>query len=81
MTTTPNSLVNVSDSLGINFLTRLCLSLSHLREHEYNLNFQETIQDTINPFCSCSLQLESTTHIFSHSHNSRDFPKCLMDEL
>ena len=79
MTATPNSLVNASDSLGINFLTRLCLSLSHLREHEFNYNFQDTIQGTINPFCSCSLYSESITHSFLHSSNLKDFHKCLMN--
>ena len=56
----PNSLFNVSDSLWIKFLPRLRLGLSHLREHEFNYNFQ----DTINPLCSCSLESESTTHFF-----------------
>ena len=79
MTATPNSLVNASDSLGINFLTRLCLSLSNLREHEFNYNFQDTIQGTINPFCSCSLYSESITHSFLHSSNLKDFHKCLMN--
>ena len=37
----PNSLFNVSDSLGIKLLTRLRLGLSDLREHKYN--FQDTI--------------------------------------
>ena len=48
----PNSLFNVSDSLGIKLLTRLRLGLSHLRELKFNQNFQ----DTINSLCSCSLE-------------------------
>ena len=55
-----NSFSNVSDSLGIKLLTRLTLGMSHLREHKFNLNFQ----DTENPLCSCSLESESTA-IFS----------------
>ena len=55
----PNCLFNVSDSLGIK-LTRLRLGLSHLREHKFNHNFQ----NTINPLCPCSLESESTTHFF-----------------
>ena len=35
----PNSLFTVSDSLGIKFLTRLRLGLSHFREHKFNHNF------------------------------------------
>ena len=69
----PNSLFNVSDSL----LTRLCLGLSHLREHKSNHNFQ----DTINPLCSCSLESESTTHFFLRCQNFTDLRKCLMNEL
>ena len=57
----PNSLFNVSDSLGIKLLTRLRLGLSHLREHKFNHNFL----DTINSLCPCSLESESTTHFFS----------------
>ena len=36
----PNSLFNVSDSLGIKLLTRLRLGLSHLREHKFNHNLK-----------------------------------------
>ena len=43
---------NVSDSPGIKLLTRLRLGLSHLRQHKFNHNFQ----DTINPLCPCSLE-------------------------
>ena len=57
----PNNLFNVSDSHGTNLLTRLHLGLSHLREHKFNHNFQ----DTINPLCSCTLESKSTAHFFS----------------
>ena len=73
----PNSLFNVSDSLGIKLLTGLRLDLSHLREHKFNHNFQ----DTINPLCSCSLESESTAHFFLHCQNFTDLRKCLMNEL
>ena len=73
----PNSLFNVSDSLGIKLLTRLHLGLSHLREHKSNHNFQ----DTIDPLCPCSLESESTTHFFLRCQNFTDLRKCLMNEL
>ena len=73
----PNSLLNVSDSLRIKLLTRLRLGLSHLREHKFNHNFQ----DTINPLCPCSLESESTTHFFLRCQNFTDLRKCLMNEL
>ena len=73
----PNWLFNVSDSLGIKLLTRLRLGLSHLREHKFNHNFQ----DTINSLCPCSLESESTTRFFLRCQNFTDLPKCLMNEL
>ena len=72
-----SSLFNVSDSLGIKLLIRLCLGLSHFREPKLNHNFQETI----NPERSCSLKSESTTHIFLRCRNFTDLCKCLMNEL
>ena len=65
----PNSLFNVSDSLRIKLLTRLHLGLSHLREHNFNHNFQ----GTINPICSCSLESESTAHFLCASKTSQTF--------
>ena len=69
----PNSLFNVSDRFGSKLLTRLCLALNHLREHKFNHNFQ----GTINPLCSCSLELESTTHFFLRYQNFTDLRKYL----
>ena len=50
--------------------------MSHLREHKFNLNFQ----DTENPLCSCSLESESAA-IFSALPNFTDLRKCHMNEL
>ena len=73
----PNSLFNVSDSLEIELFTSLRLGLSHLREHKFNHNFQ----DTINPLCSCSLESGSTSHFFLRCQNFTDLCKCLMNKL
>ena len=54
----PNSVFNCHK--GIKYLTRLRLLLSHLREHKFKHNFQ----DTLNPFCSCGLYVEINTHFF-----------------
>ena len=40
--------------------TRLRLSLRHLREHK----FKHAFQDTLDPFCSCGLDVETNTHFF-----------------
>ena len=59
--TIPNRIFSVANIYGIKLLTRLRVGLSHLREHKFRHNFQ----DTINPLCSCSLETESISHFFS----------------
>ena len=46
----------VHDLLGLKLLTRLRINFSHLREHKFRYNFL----DTLNPLCSCGLEIEST---------------------
>ena len=53
---------NVNDYVGVKLWTRLRLNLSHLYEHKFRHNFQ----DTVNTLCSCSLESESTTHFLLH---------------
>ena len=42
------------------YLTRLRLGLIHLRDHKLKHSFQ----DTLNPFCSCGLDVETNMHFF-----------------
>ena len=42
-------------------LTRLRLGLSYLREHK----FKHSFQDTLNPFCSCGVDVKTNMHFFS----------------
>ena len=58
---TANSVYNCHNPKGINLITRLRLGLSHLREHKFKHNFQESL----NPLCNCGHSIESTTHFFS----------------
>ena len=37
---------------------RLCLGLSHLREHKFKYNFK----DFLNQLCKCGAEVESTSH-------------------
>ena len=53
----PNSVLNCK---GIKYLARLRLGLSHLREQK----FKHSFQDTLNPFCSCGLDVEINTRFF-----------------
>ena len=53
-----NPIFNCHNSSGIKLITRLRLGFSHLREHKFRHNFQ----DTLNPICSCGENIETTTH-------------------
>ena len=53
------------NQLGLKLLTRLRLRLSHLSEHRFNHNFVSCL----NTFCTCSLEVESTTHFFLQRHH------------
>ena len=57
-----NSLFNCYNPKGIKFITRLQLGLSHLHEHK----FKHSFQDSLNPFSSCGLDIESTAHFLLH---------------
>ena len=75
--TIPNRVFSVANIYGIKLLTRLCVGLSHLREHKFRHNFQ----DTINPLCSCSLETESTSHFFLRCQNFITWKTNLTNEL
>ena len=53
-----NPIFNCHNPSGIKLITRLRLGLSHLREHKFRHNFQ----DTLNPICSCGENTETTVH-------------------
>ena len=57
---TRNSTYKIYHRLGIKLLTRLRLGFSHLSEHKFRHNFA----DSLNLLCSCSLETESTRHLF-----------------
>ena len=52
-----NSVFEFKSPRGVKLITRLCLGLSHLREHKVKHSFQ----DTLNPICSCRFDVESTS--------------------
>ena len=61
----------------IKLLTRLRLGLSHLDEHKFNHNFV----DCVNPFCTCNLEPESTSHFFLHCHHYNTIRSILFKDL
>ena len=58
-------------------VTRLRLGFSHLREHKFKYNFQ----DTLNPLCSCSIKAESTSHYFLRCHFFHAMRATLINDL
>ena len=58
-------------------LTRLRLGLSHLNEHRFWHNFQ----DCLNPLCSCSLEIEDTSHYLLHCHHFSHHRVVLMNSV
>ena len=55
---TANNIFGCHNLKGIKYLTRLRLGLSHLYEHKFKNNFQ----DTLNPLCTCSCDVGNTCH-------------------
>ena len=56
-----NPMYNIRNPLGLRLLTRLRLGLGYLNGHKFNHNFK----NCVNPLCTCSLKIESTSHFFS----------------
>ena len=50
---------------GIKYLTRLSLGLCHLPDH----NFKHSFLGSLNPICSCGLDIETTCHYLRHCPN------------
>ena len=57
-----NSIFQYHNPKGIKYLTQQRVNDIHLRDH----NFQHSFQDTINPHCTCSLEVEATNRFVLH---------------
>ena len=53
------------------------LILAIFNEHRFNHNFQSFI----NPLCSCSLAIESTTHFLLHYHHFSNIRSTLLNSI
>ena len=73
----PNSTFNVHNPHGIKLLTRLRVGLSHLREHKFRHNFQ----DSLDPFCNGGRHIETTIHFFLHCSNYSNQRKTLFEKI
>ena len=56
-----NNIFNINNPLRLKLLTHLRIGFSHLKEHKFKHNFQ----DSIDPLCSWGKDIESTVHFFS----------------
>ena len=59
------NIYNIFDPKGLTFPTRLKLGLSHLNQHRSQRNFK----DCLNPLCSCSLEIENTSHYLFYCYH------------
>ena len=60
-----SNIYSIFDQEGLKLLTRLRLGFTHLNEHKFRHNFQ----DCLNPLCSCSLEIEDTSHYLLQCHH------------
>ena len=68
---------NVNYGISIKFITRLNLGFSHLHEHRFKHIFRETL----NPFCSCIIEVKSTSHYSLLCHFFDALQATLMNDL
>ena len=71
------SFYRIHNPVELKPFTRLRLGLSRLNEHRFNHNFQSCI----NPLCSCSLAIESTTHFLLHCHHFSNICSTLLNSI
>ena len=55
---------SICDPLRVKLLIRLRLQFSHLNEHKFRHGFN----DTVDPFCACGNEIETTEHFFLRCH-------------
>ena len=67
----------IYDPFGVRLINRLRLGFSHLREHR----FKHNSDDTLNPLCSCTLETEDTEYFFLRCQNNLSARTTLMSEL
>ena len=73
----PYSTFNVHNPHGIKLFTRLRVGSSHLLEHKFRHNFQ----DSLDSYCSCGRHIETIIHFFLHCSNNSNQRKTLFDEI
>ena len=72
-----NSFFHCHNPIGIKYITRIRLGLSHLREHK----FKHSFQDTLNPICNCGNDVESAIHFCLHCRLCSNERRTLLNSL
>ena len=72
-----NNVFKINNPLGLKLLTRLRIGFSHLKEHKFQHNFQ----DSVDPLCSCRIDIELTVHFFLHYLNLTTQRQTLLNKL
>ena len=72
-----NSIYGIYNLFGVRLINKLHLGFSHLREHKFRHNFV----DTVNPLCSCTLEIENTENFFLRRQSNLSGRATLMNEL
>ena len=72
-----HSVFKINNPLGLKLLTRLRIGFSHLKEHE----FKHNSQDSVDPLCTCGNDIESTFHFFLHFPNFTTQRQTLLNKL
>ena len=73
----PSSTYNCFNTKGIEHLTRLRLGLSHLRDHKFKHGFL----DSLNPICSCGLNIETTCYYLLQCPSFINERKILLNDV
>ena len=62
----PNvNVFKINNPSGLTFLARLRIGFSHLKEHK----FKHNLQDSVDPLCTFGNDIESTAHFLLHCSN------------
>ena len=70
--TSPSNVFNCNNYKGIRLITRLRVGMSQ---------FKHNFQNRLNPYCSCGLDIESTSHFLLHCPTFNDERYTLLSTL
>ena len=72
-----NNVFSINNTLGLKLLTRVRVGFSHLKEHKFKHNFQ----DSVDPLCSCGNDIESIVHFVLHCPNFATQRQTLLNKV